>query len=121
MAGNRIRYKDHPTRTNCLISINDYVSLRTGARYKLLLDLENMKFMIRNERSKEFSFTSKSYGNMNVLKRNARSKLESFGVNLSRESRDRTFGRCPEGMSQSQWERLSDEQREKIKEKYNVG
>lgn len=105
MSGNRIRYKDHPTRDNCLISIKDYVSQSNGARYKILLDLGNMKFMIRNERSKEFSFTSKEYKNLNVLKRTARARLEKFGVRLDRESRWRTFGRCEKGYNQHKHQR----------------
>ena len=119
MAGNRIRYVEHPTKEECLISLNEYVSKSTGAKYKIVLNLKEMWYGIRNERSKEFSFKSKNYKNLNVLKRTARSKLEGLGVSLSRESRDRTFGRCPEGMSQSQWERLSQYQKEKIKEKCN--
>ena len=100
MSGNRIRYKKHPTKDDCLLSINSYVSKSTGARYKIVLDLEDMKFGIRNERNKEFTFKSKKYTNLNVLKRTARSKLESFGIDLSRESRDRTFGICDKGHNQ---------------------
>ena len=100
MSGNRIRYVDHPVKEDCLISLNEYVSKSTGARYKIVLNIKEMWYGIRNERNKEFSFKSKQYGNLNVLKRNARSKLESFGVNLSRESRDRTFGLCKEGYTQ---------------------
>ncbi len=105
MSGNRIRYTDHPTRENCLISINSYVSKISGARYKIVLDLEEMEFGIRNERNKEFSFKSKKYGNLNVLKRNARSKLEALGIDLSRESRDRTFGLCSKGHTQHKEEK----------------
>ena len=100
MAGNRIRYIDHPTKEDCLISLNEYVSKITGARYKIVLNVKEMWYGIRNERSKEFSYKSKNYGNLNVLKRTARAKLEDLGVNLSRESRDRTFGLCKEGYTQ---------------------
>lgn len=100
MSGNRIRYKKHPTRDNCTVTINSYVSKHTGARYKIVLDLEEMEYGIRNERNKEFIYKSKKYTNLNVLKRNARSKLESLGIDLSRESRDRTFGLCEKGHSQ---------------------
>lgn len=100
MSGNRIRYEKHPTRENSLISLNDYVSERTNARYKIVLDLDKMIFGIRNERSKEFIFVSKPYTNLNVLKRTARSKLESLGIKLSRESRDRTFGVVEKGYTQ---------------------
>jgi hypothetical protein len=108
MSGNRIRYINHPVKEDCLISLNEYVSKSTGARYKIVLNTKEMWFGIRNERNKEFSYKSKSYGNMNVLKRNARSKLESFGINLTRESRDRTFGLCKEGMTQQKWEKQQD-------------
>jgi hypothetical protein len=105
MSGNRIRYIEHPTRDNALLSLNSYTSQKTGAKYKIILDLENMQYMIRNERSKEVSFTSKKYVNLNVLKRTARAKLEDFGVSLKRESRDRTFGLCPEGYNQNTHEK----------------
>ena len=105
MSGNRIRYVDHPTKEDCLISLNEYVSQSTGAKYKIILNVKEMWYGIRNERSKEFSFKSKNYTNLNVLKRTARAKLESFGVRLGRESRDRTFGRCEQGYNQSIHER----------------
>jgi hypothetical protein len=105
MAGNRIRYVDHPTKDNCIISLNQYVSERTGAKYKIVLNLEEMIYGIRNERTKEFVFKSKQYTNLNVLKRTARSKLESFGVNLKRESRDRTFGICSKDYTQEKHEK----------------
>jgi hypothetical protein len=105
MSGNRIRYNEHPSRDNCKISLNSYTSLKTGAKYRILLDLNEMKFMIRNERDKELKFTSKQYKNLNVLKRTARKKLEDFGVSLGRESRDRMFGRCEKGYTQKQFEK----------------
>ena len=107
MSGNRIRYIDHPTKEDCLISLNEYVSKSTGARYKIVLNIKEMWYGIRNERSKEFSYKSKNYGNLNVLKRTARAKLEDLGVNLNRESRDRTFGRCREGYTQKIHEQKS--------------
>ena len=105
----RIRYKDHPTRDNCKISINEYISQRTGARYKIVLDFDEMMFSIRNERTKEFIFKSKKYGNLNVLKRNARSKLGDLGVKVGRESRDRCFGLCEKDFTQEKWRKLNRE------------
>lgn len=105
----RIRYKDHPTRDNCKISINEYISQRTGARYKVVLDFDEMMFSIRNERTKEFIFKSKKYGNLNVLKRNARSKLGDLGVKVGRESRDRTFGICSKNWNQDKQRKLNKE------------
>lgn len=105
MSGNRIRYISHDSKEDCLISLNTYTSKSTGARYRVILNIKDMWFGIRNERNKEFSFKSKSYGNMNVLKRNARSKLESLGVELLREIRWRTFGLCEKGHTQDKEER----------------
>lgn len=109
----RIKYIDHKYKEGFKISLNDYVSESTGARYRIVLNLEDMEYYIRNERTKEYVFKSNSYGNLNVLKRNARNKLQKFGVNLGREVRNRTFGRCDKGFSQEKHIRL---QREKNKQ-----
>lgn len=105
----RIRYKDHPTRENCVISINDFVSKKTGARYRVILDFNENNFSIRNERNKEFVFKSKNYGNLNVLRRNARAKLKDLGVAVGRESRNRCFGRCEKGFSQEKWRKENED------------
>ena len=99
----RIRYKDHPTRENTVISINEYVSKRTGARYRVVIDYEAMTYSIRNERTKEFSFKGNTYTNKNALRRAARAKLADLGVEVGRESRNRCFGRCEKGFNQSKW------------------
>jgi hypothetical protein len=65
-----------------------------------------MQFFIRNERTKEYVFKSRIFTNTNVLKRDARKRLEEFGVELKRESRDRTFGLCKSGMTQETHEML---------------
>ena len=104
MRGNRIKYIEHKHRDNSLISGSSYTSKSTGAKYRIVLDLNDMQYFIRNERTKEFVFKSKKYGNMNVLKRNARAELERFGVQLKRESRDRSFGRCDKGYTQEEHE-----------------
>lgn len=104
--GNRIRYIDHKFRDNSKISLRAYTSESTGAKYRIVLDLTEMQYFIRNERTKEFVFKSKNYTNMNVLKRNARSELERFGVNLDREVRDRSFGLCGKGYNQNTHEML---------------
>lgn len=104
--GNRIKYIDHKFRENSKISLRSYTSEKTGAKYRIVLDLNEMKYFIRNERTKEFVFKSKDYTNMNVLKRNARAELERFGVNLNRESRDRSFGLCKQGYNQQTHEML---------------
>lgn len=96
----RIKYIDHKYKEGCKISLNDYVSESTGARYRVILNLNDNEYYIRNERTKEYVFKSNSYGNLNVLKRNARNKLQKFGVNLGREVRQRTFGRCEKNWNQ---------------------
>lgn len=109
MAGQRIKYIEHKYRDNSNISIKAYTSESNGAKYRIVLDFDEMKYYIRNERTKEFVFKSKAYKNLNVLKRLAREELERFGVNLKKEVRDRTFGRCNKGYTQSQHERYNRE------------
>ena len=106
MAAVRIKYIDHKYKDGCKISAKAYTSQSTGAKYRTILNLDEMEFYIRNERTKEFIFKSDKYTNMNVLKRNARAKLEKLGVNLGKEVRNRTFGRCPEGYTQETHEML---------------
>jgi hypothetical protein len=98
MTNYRILYKDH-SREGWVISISSFESIR-GARYKVLLDLDEKCFYIRNEYSKEFVVKSEKYGNLNVLKRNARAALGKLGVAIGRESRNRTFGLCEKGTTQ---------------------
>lgn len=88
----RIRYEKHPSRENWVISKQVFVSKSTGAKYRVLLDIENKQYFIRNERTKEFAVKGKKYGNFNVLKRNARAHLGRLGVPIGREVRDRTYG-----------------------------
>ncbi len=104
MANLRIRYQAQRGKKNTVISIQEFVSDSTGAKYRIVLDYTEMVFKIRNERIKEFVFKSKAYGNLHVLKRNARNKLKDFGVPVHKESRDRTFGRCDKGHSQDKEE-----------------
>jgi len=106
MSGNRIKYVDHKFKENHRISTRAYVSNSTGAKYRPILNLTDMEYYIRNERTKEYVYKSKQYTNLNVLKRNARSELERFGVDLKRESRDRDFGLCRSGYSQKTHEML---------------
>ena len=104
----RIRYQAQKGRVNTSISINEFISQRTGAKYRVVIDFDEMVFKIRNERTKEFVIKSKTYKNMNVLKSMARKGLEKLGVPLKRESRDRTYGLCRKGYSQSEHERLEE-------------
>ncbi len=104
MSGARIRYKDHKYRENSLISVQKFVSSITGATYKVILDLNDRVYFIRNERTKKFIKKSHAYGNLNVLKRSARAALEKLGVKLSKEVRNRTFGLCEKGFTQKKHE-----------------
>ena len=72
-----------------------------------------MEYYIRNERTKEFIYKSKTYTNLNVLKRTARAKLEKLGVSLKREIRDRQFGICKKGYSQKDHEMLQEIEKDK--------
>ena len=103
--GNRIRYEKQPQRENTMISVQEFVSTKTGARYRVIIDMEEKTYKIRNERTKTFTVISKAYGNMNVLKSKARLNLEKLGVQLNKEIRDRTFGQCEKGMTQDKWEK----------------
>lgn len=104
----RIRYVEYKGKENHVISNKEYISKKTGAKYKVVLDLENMLFMIRNERSKEFiKKGGEGINNINVLKRTARKELAKLGIEMDRESRDRTFGRVEKGMTQKKWEQLN--------------
>lgn len=108
MSGNRIKYIDHKYKENHKISTKSYTSKRTGAKYRTILNLEDMQCYIRNERTKEFVYRSKVYTNLNVLKRTARAKLEALGVELKREVRDRQFGKCTKGYNQKTHEMMKE-------------
>lgn len=109
MSSNRIRYIKHKYKPGHVISGKAFTSNKTGAKYRIILrneEKDDMQFFIRNERTKEYVFKSRIYTNTNVLKRDARKKLEEFGVELKRESRDRTFGVKPSGYDQKTHEML---------------
>lgn len=103
----RIKYCDHKFKKDHKITGKFYTSKSTGAKYRVVLNLENpdsLEYYIRNERTKQYVFKSGQYTNLNVLKRKAREELERFGVPLNKESRNRTFGLCKLGTTQNSWE-----------------
>ena len=102
MSNLRIKYIKYDNREGWMISCTAYVSNR-DAKYRVLLDLNEMKYYIRNEYKKEFVVKSQAYGNLNVLKRNARKSLGKLGVAIGKEIRNRTFGRCQKGMTQQKY------------------
>lgn len=114
MKAQRIRYVDHKFKPGHKISLNSYTSETRGSSYRIILNLEDMEYYIRNERTKEYIKKSTiKYTNINVLKRNARRALESFGVSLDTESRSRTFGRCETGYTMKiHLEKIRDEKKE---------
>lgn len=107
MSTQRIKYCDHKFKEGHKITGKFYVSNITGAKYRVILNLqdpENLEYYIRNERTKQYVFKSGQYTNLNVLKRKAREELGRFGVPLDKESRNRTFGLCEVGTTQDKWE-----------------
>ena len=113
MSGNRVKYISHKYKKNHVISTRTFVSQSTGAKYRIILNFDDMEYYIRNERTKEFIYKSRTYTNLNVLKRVARAKLEKLGVSLKREIRDRQFGICEKGFSQSKLEAQQELEKEK--------
>ena len=105
MAANRIRYIKYDHRPGCKISLRMYTSKKTGAKYRVIINEEEMEYYVRNERNKEFVKKSRKHKNMNMLKKEAREDLESLGVEFKRESRSRTFGLCEKGYDQKTHER----------------
>lgn len=103
----RIRYITHKYKKGCMVSNRQHTSKSTGAKYRIVLDLQDpdsMQYYIRNERTKEYVFKSGTYTNLNALKKGARTKLGDFGVVIGKEIRDRNFGLCESGFSQKEWE-----------------
>jgi len=98
--GQRIRYTPQKDRDNTVISVQAFISQKTGAKYRIVLDFNENVFKIRNERTKEFVVKSSPYKNNHVLKSKARERLTTLGVVLTRESRWRTFGLCEKGYTQ---------------------
>lgn len=107
----RIRYKKTKDE-NIVVSTKIYTSARTGAQYKVFLDLENVTYKIKNINSENVHRGGENINNLNVLKRAAKSRLEGMGVNFEDESRDRTFGLCDKGYSQQKHEARIRKQRE---------
>jgi len=96
----RIKYKPMKNKENVVESIKSFVSERTGAVYKVRLDLNNMIYGIKNLNSEQIFYGGENINNYIVLARTARKHLERLGVKLGKESRMRTFGRCEKGYSQ---------------------
>lgn len=102
----RIRYKK-TDKENIVVSNKILTSARTGAEYLVYLDLENVTYKIKNINSENVHRGGENINNLNVLKRSVKSRLERMGVPFDDEERDRTFGKCPKGMTQKKWEELN--------------
>lgn len=96
----RIRYQEE--RPGIFRSRKTFTSSSTGARYKVLLDTNEMIFKIQNLNTMKFVYVGgENINNMNVLKRTAKRTLEKkFHVNFDEEVRKRSYGRCPVGWSE---------------------
>lgn len=96
----RIRYENHPKRENVLKSTHILVSAKTGAKYEVRLDLNNYTYEIKNINREVIYRGGENINNLNVLKREARKRLQKLGVKLTKENRDRSFGLCKKGYNQ---------------------
>lgn len=94
----RIRYKEHPTKENVLIS--DVVVTKRGARYKVEIHLNTMSYRIVNLQNGEAILSEDKYTNYNVLLKKAKERVYQLGVDMPQEVRNRTFGLCPKGYTQ---------------------
>lgn len=95
----RIRYIK---KSKGLVSKNVIVS-KSGAKYIVQIDLEEMTYTIRNINSQRGYSGGEGVNNLHVLKRHAKKHLEHLGcVFAEKEKRNRTFGKCAKGMTQQQ-------------------
>ena len=99
----RIRYKETEDK-NIVVSNKIFTSEKTGAQYKVFLNLEKVTYKIKNINSENCFYGGENINNLNVLKRTAKARLEGMGVNFTDEERDRTFGLCPKGWTQEKEE-----------------
>lgn len=97
--GARISYTD-PDENGICESIHSYVSKRTGAVYRIKLDVKKVKYTIANIEGRHYYHSDDSIKNLNVLKRNVKKRLIGMGVEFESEKRKRTFGLCPKGYNQ---------------------
>ena len=98
----RIRYKE-TKEPGVVVSTKTYTSARTGAQYKVYLNLNDVTYKIKNVNSENVYRGGENINNLNVLKRNVKARLESMGVQFEGEERWRSFGLCPKGMTQEKW------------------
>jgi len=93
----RIRYIK---KDGNIVSKNEIVS-KHGSRYSVSIDLATMTYTIKNLVSFRRYEGGENINNMNVLKRTIKAHLSHLGVLFDTERRNRTFGLCERGHSQS--------------------
>lgn len=98
MSNKRIRYVE---KDNKLISISDIVSEK-GSKYLVTIDLEKCTYRIKNLLSHRNYEGGEDINNMNVLKRTIKKHLKLLGVSFEKEIRQRSFGLCSKGFTESQ-------------------
>jgi len=97
----RIRYKEF--NKGEYRSIDIFKSKRTGAEYRVYLDLNTLTFKILNINKQLFiNSGGENINNLNVLKRVAKQYLQKLGVEFESELRDRSFGLCKKGYTQDE-------------------
>jgi hypothetical protein len=100
----RIRY-DKTREEGKLVSKHTYISKKTGAKYKVFLDVNEKTYKIKNIGSERITKSGgENINNLNVLKRTVKRELEQLGVSFEVEIRDREFGRCEKGYTQAKHE-----------------
>lgn len=87
----RIRYIEDKMRKR-LISMRKFKSEKNGAEYRVVLNLEDMTYGIKNLNKEMFVKSTKKDNkkppkHLHTLKRQAKKALESLGVRFSRELR----------------------------------
>lgn len=95
---NRIRYAK-TSDENIVVSKRHLVS-KVGIRYQVTLNLKEYTYEIKNMGTYHTMNGGNKINNLNVLKRKVKEHLLNLGVEFKVESRNRTFGLCPEGYTQ---------------------
>jgi len=95
----RIKYEQDKKNPHILRSKHEVISKR-GSRYRVILNLQEMTYVIRNVKKRRNYTCSVKITNLNVLKRKVKAHLTKLGCKFSMEIRNRTFGICEKGYSQ---------------------
>jgi hypothetical protein len=99
----RIRYKE--TANSGIFESVQVFTNKQGIKYRVRIDTNEMVYAIINVKRGNLIKGGDAINNLNFLKQAARARLESLGVELTRASRDRTFGLCEKGKTQDKHEK----------------